>query len=76
MFFHCIVKCFRWVEQDPLLILSSVVKCIDKAVENLRALNIDVKNIKSKYANNSYFTPLMYDKFSIKITLPITLKKH
>jgi glycerol kinase len=38
----------RWVEEDPTEILNSVKECIEKAVENLRALNIDPKFIRGK----------------------------
>ena len=36
----------RWVEEDPLEILLSVKTCIDKAVENLKTLNVDPTCIK------------------------------
>ena len=41
----CDLVYFRWVEQDPKLILSSVLQCIDKAVNNLKALNINLADI-------------------------------
>jgi len=36
----------RWVEEDPVEILQSVKTCIEKAVENLKTLNIDPTCIK------------------------------
>ena len=39
---------FSWVEEDPFEILESVKLCLDKAVDNLRELNIDPIDIKGK----------------------------
>jgi len=36
----------RWVEEDPVEILQSVKTCIEKAVDNLKTLNIDPNCIK------------------------------
>ena len=36
----------RWVEEDPMEILNSVKLCMEKAIENLQALNISNKYIK------------------------------
>ena len=39
---------YSWVEEDPLEILQSVKACIEKALTNLKALNISSDNIKCK----------------------------
>jgi len=36
----------RWVEEDPIEILQTVKTCIEKAVENLKTLNVDPNCIK------------------------------
>lgn len=36
----------RWVEEDPKEILQSVYECIDRTVEKLTQLNINIGNIK------------------------------
>jgi len=43
----------RWVEEDPVEILLSVKTCIDKAVDNLKRLNIDPDCIKGLLATNN-----------------------
>jgi len=40
------VHVLRWVEEDPIEILQSVKTCIEKAVDNLRTLNVDPECIK------------------------------
>ena len=36
----------RWVEQNPLEILSTVHECMTNVVENLKKLNLDPGNVK------------------------------
>ena len=43
----------RWVEEDPIEILQSVKTCIEKAVENLRTLNVDPECIKGLLSANN-----------------------
>ena len=44
---------YSWVEEDPLEILQSVKTCIEKALINLKALNISSDNIKCKLSKHS-----------------------
>ncbi len=44
----CFIQC-RWVEEDPKEILESVKTCINVAVENLKELDIDPKQIKGAW---------------------------
>jgi len=46
------VHAVRWVEEDPVEILKSVKTCIEKAVENLKSLNIDAQCIKGLLCTN------------------------
>ena len=55
-----------WVEQDPMEILESVVTCIDKAVSNLTALNIDYKSIKAVGITNQRETLIVWDSITGK----------
>ena len=41
---------FRWVEQDPLEILSTVRECMENVIVKLKNLNIDPKNVKGEYS--------------------------
>ena len=49
--------CYRWVEEDPKEILQSVITCMEKAVGNLKALNIPSDRIKCKYNRLKPFPP-------------------
>ena len=40
---------FSWVEEDPYEILNSVKVCLNKAVENLKELGINPKDIQGNY---------------------------
>ncbi|XP_013394557.1 glycerol kinase isoform X1 [Lingula anatina] len=51
-----------WVEEDPKEILSSVLECMEKAVENLKALNIDPGKLKAIGITNQRETTVVWDK--------------
>ncbi|GAB6028413.1 hypothetical protein CHUAL_002573 [Chamberlinius hualienensis] len=53
-----------WVEQDPKEILQSVILCIEKAVQNLRDLDIDPAGIKAIGVTNQRETTIVWDKFT------------
>ncbi|XP_064642243.1 glycerol kinase-like [Lineus longissimus] len=55
-----------WVEQDPIEILKAVYECIEKAVENLKALNIDPGDIKTIGVTNQRETTVVWDKITGK----------
>ncbi|XP_041373015.1 glycerol kinase-like isoform X2 [Gigantopelta aegis] len=55
-----------WVEEDPFEILSSVETCIEKAVDNLKALNIPHSDIKCIGITNQRETTLVWDKVTGK----------
>ena len=42
------VLLYRWVEQDPREILTSVKTCMQMAVLNLTALNMDSRDIRGE----------------------------
>ena len=52
---HC-----RWVEEDPQEILQSVLLCVQKAVENLKALHLSVSDIKCKARVTSTYWLVLY----------------
>lgn len=51
-----------WVEQDPKEILTAVLECIAKVVENLKQLNIEPTDIKAVGITNQRETTLVWDK--------------
>ncbi|XP_062576668.1 glycerol kinase-like isoform X1 [Saccostrea cucullata] len=51
-----------WVEEDPQEILQSVHLCMEKAVENLQALNLSVSDIKCIGITNQRETTVVWDK--------------
>ncbi|XP_011436344.3 glycerol kinase isoform X1 [Magallana gigas] len=53
-----------WVEEDPKEILQSVHVCIEKAVENLQALNLSVSDIKCVGITNQRETTIVWDKLT------------
>ncbi|CAH1795884.1 unnamed protein product [Owenia fusiformis] len=53
-----------WCEEDPKEILSSVYVCIDKAVQNLKALGIASSNIKAIGITNQRETTIVWDKIT------------
>ncbi|XP_074653772.1 glycerol kinase 3-like [Tubulanus polymorphus] len=55
-----------WVEQNPCEILSSVNECIEKSVENLKALNIDHRDIKAVGITNQRETTVIWDRVTGK----------
>lgn len=55
-----------WVEEDPKEILESVYTCMSKAVENLKALNINVDDLKAVGISNQRETTIVWDKFTGK----------
>ena len=42
--------CFRWVEQDPKEILSSVYHCMEQTLNSCKDLKIDPAKIKGRWA--------------------------
>ncbi|XP_014776025.1 glycerol kinase [Octopus bimaculoides] len=55
-----------WVEQSPTEILQSVITCLSKAVENLKALNINVADLKAIGITNQRETTILWDKLTGK----------
>ncbi|XP_033758548.1 glycerol kinase-like isoform X1 [Pecten maximus] len=53
-----------WVEEDPKEILTSVLTCIQKAVDNLNALDISPANIKTIGITNQRETTVVWDKLT------------
>lgn len=51
-----------WAEQDPMDILNSVIVCIDKAVENLKAFDKDPACIKAIGITNQRETIVAWDR--------------
>ncbi|XP_052804749.1 glycerol kinase 3-like isoform X2 [Mya arenaria] len=51
-----------WCEEDPLEILQSVHVCIEKAVDNLKALGISPERIKGIGLTNQRETIVVWDK--------------
>ncbi|XP_057321465.1 glycerol kinase [Microplitis mediator] len=51
-----------WVEQDPKEILSAVLNCISKVVENLEDLGIEASAIKAIGITNQRETTVVWDK--------------
>lgn len=52
------------MEEDPKEILQSVHVCIEKAVENLQALNLSVSDIKCVGITNQRETTIVWDKLT------------
>ncbi|RWS03470.1 glycerol kinase 3-like protein [Dinothrombium tinctorium] len=52
----------EWVEQDPNEIINSVVETIEKAVEKLHLLGIDVNSIKAIGLCNQRETTVVWDR--------------
>ncbi|XP_069114866.1 glycerol kinase 3-like [Argopecten irradians] len=55
-----------WVEEDPIEILASVLTCMQKAVNNLNALNISPASIKTIGITNQRETTVVWDKLTGK----------
>lgn len=55
-----------WVEQSPIEILNSVKLCIEKAVQNLRDLDIDPADIKAIGVTNQRETTILWDRLTGK----------
>lgn len=55
-----------WVEQDPIIILNTVNKCIDKAVSNLIESGGDVNDIICIGITNQRESTIVWDKISGK----------
>lgn len=53
-----------WVEEDPMEILESVKICIEKAVDNLKSLNISTKDITCLGITNQRETTIVWDKLT------------
>ncbi|XP_074093875.1 glycerol kinase 1 [Cotesia typhae] len=51
-----------WVEQDPKEILSAVLNCIEKVVENLEDIGIAASEIKAIGITNQRETTVVWDK--------------
>ena len=71
---------FRWVEQDPKEILASTYECINTAVDNLKALNIDPADIKGTLPlliDTSSTMPLLFqDPVHLYLISPFPSKKY
>ncbi|CAH0545806.1 unnamed protein product [Brassicogethes aeneus] len=55
-----------WFEQDPMLLLESVITTIDVTCDNLQKLNIDPENIAAIGITNQRETTVLWDKFTGK----------
>ncbi|KAL4228636.1 Glycerol kinase 3 [Mactra antiquata] len=53
-----------WVEEDPMEILESVKTCMNKAVDNLKALNLSAQDIKCIGITNQRETTVVWDKIT------------
>lgn len=51
-----------WVEQNPKEILTAVLDCISKVMENLKELKIDASDIKAVGITNQRETTVVWDK--------------
>lgn len=51
-----------WVEQDPMVILDIVIKCIEKAVEKLETLGASGKDIVAVGITNQRESTIVWDK--------------
>ena len=51
-----------WVEQDPMEIIQSVHKCIEKVTENLQKLDISLNDLKAIGITNQRETTILWDK--------------
>lgn len=53
-----------WVEQNPLEILTAVRICVEKALQNLKHLDIDPSDIRAIGITNQRETVVVWDKFT------------
>ncbi|XP_055373223.1 glycerol kinase [Condylostylus longicornis] len=51
-----------WVEQDPVLIIDIVEKCIEGALQKLKSLGGDIKDIKAIGITNQRESTVVWDK--------------
>lgn len=51
-----------WVEQDPILIMHSVIETINVTCDNLRKLEIDIEDIVAVGITNQRETTLVWDR--------------
>ena len=57
---------FVQVEMDAMELLSTIVECVERTVENLRSLDIDPADIKAIGITNQRETTIVWDRLTGK----------